>query len=108
MCEIFVKECQPRTPVYMDKLAESIFPNLRERLLGVNNRKPDIINVDCIIKRCIIVEVTVCYDLYFEYASNGKIDRYKQLIDILTEAEYDVNLIVLRFGSLGCVHKKCL
>ena len=101
----FVKECQPRTPVYMDKLAESIFPNLRERLLGVNHRKPDIISVDCILKRCIIVEVTVCYDLYFEYASNGKIDRYKQLVDILTEAEYDVKLIVLCFGSLGCVHK---
>ena len=39
--------------------------------------------------------VTVCYDIYFEYASNGKIVRYKELVNIiLTEAEYDVKLIV--------------
>ena len=50
-----------------------------------------------------MVEITVCYDLYLEYAYNVKVERYKPLLCCLTENGYDAEMSVLCFGSLGSV-----
>lgn len=67
------------------------------------HRRPDIFMMEQINKTCIIVEVTVCYDLYFDQAFNEKIVRYTPLCDILNANGYKSKLIVLCFGSLGSI-----
>ena len=67
------------------------------------HRRPDIIIIDIKNKSCIIVEVTVCYDLYFDLAYAEKNRRYSPLCGILKTNGYSVKLIVLCFGSLGSI-----
>ena len=53
----------------------------------------------------------ICFDLYLEYAYNAKVERYKPLVDCLAGNGYDVEMLVLCFGSLGSVRNdawKCL
>ena len=52
---------------------------------------------------CFIVEITVCYDLFLEYARNTKYEKYKLLVECLSKNCYDVELLILCFGSLGSV-----
>ena len=67
------------------------------------HRKPDIVVMDRVSRICFIVEIKVCFDLYFEYASLKKIERYTPLLNILNENGWNVKLFPLCFGSLGCV-----
>ena len=55
------------------------------------------------MKKCFLVEITICHDLWLEYTYNAKVERYKPLMDCLTENGYDVEMLVLCFGSLGSV-----
>ena len=60
---------------------------------------------------CFIVEVKVCFDLYFDYAYAEKLERYMPLLNILVENGWTVKLFPLCFGSLGCIKDdvwKCL
>ena len=49
------------------------------------------------------MEITVCYDLYFENAYQEKVRRYKELSDYLERNGFSVQLVILCFGLLGCV-----
>ena len=77
---------------HANKLAESILT-------------PDIVIIDNQSRKCIILEVAVCYDLYFEQALNTKQERYEPLCSLLQSLGWNVDLKVLCFGSLGCVKK---
>ena len=72
--------------------------------MNVNHRRPDIHVIDELAKTCIIVEVMVCLDLYLDYAYVTKWKKYKKLVDCLGKY-YEVDLVVLCFGSLGSVRK---
>ena len=47
--------------------------------------------------------VTVCYDLYLENAYHEIVTRHKDQCDYLERNGFSVQLVVLCFGSLGCV-----
>ena len=72
-----------------------------------NARKPDIIYYDPVTKSIEIVEITICYDLYFEQALNGKHEKYLHLLNVLENLGFKVKMHVLCFGSLGNVPKNC-
>ena len=72
-----------------------------------NNRNPDIIRIDLVTRNIKINEVTICYDLYFQLARNGKIEKYTPLVNVLVHLGYKVKLHVLCFGSLGNITKEC-
>ena len=97
----FVKPLKRRFRSYKDKLINTIIPTID--FSEIIHRRPDIVVIDMINKTCVIVEVTVCYDLYFVQAFNAKKVRYTPLCDILTSNGFDVKLIVLCFGSLGSI-----
>ena len=44
-----------------------------------NNRKLDILRIDPVTRNIEIIEVTICYDLYFQLVQNGKIEKYTPL-----------------------------
>ena len=72
-----------------------------------NARKPDIVHCDPVIKSIEIVEITVCYDLYFEQALSGKHEKYLHLLNVLENLGFKVKMHVLCFVSLGNVPKNC-
>lgn len=90
---------------HANKLAESIITDCGDELQRITHRKPDILVIDNQSRKCIILEVTVCYDLYFEQALNTKQERYQPLCSLLQSLGWDVDLKVLCFGSLGCIKK---
>ena len=98
-----VKLLTDPTSVYVNKLSETVFPHLKDDLKNIVHRKPDIL----VFRNDMwyIIEVTVCYDNYFDYAFNGKLNRYEPLIRCLTQHGIDVTLFVMCFGSLGCIRK---
>ena len=102
ICE-FVKPLKKRLRCHKDQLINTVIPFVEFN--DLIHRKPDIVLIDLINKTCIIVEITVCYDLYFDQAFNEKVVRYKPLCDILNENGFDTKLIVLCFGSLGSIKK---
>ena len=88
-----------------------MFSLLRNQLESIEHKKPDIHVVNPLEKKCFIVEITVSYDLYLEYARNTKYEKYKSLVECLSKNGYDVELLILCFGSLGSVRNdawKCL
>ena len=63
------------------------------------------------MKTGFLIEITVGYDLYLENAYNAKVERFKPLVDCLTENGYDVEMKVLCFNLLGSFRndaRKCL
>ena len=89
--------------IYVEKHTDSVLQELAEPIKNLPHRKPDIHVIDYLSKKCFIVEITICYDLYLEFAYNAKIERYEPLINVLRENGYETNLLVLCFGSLGSV-----
>ena len=59
--------------------------------------------MDRVSRICFIVDIKVCFDLYFKYAYLEKTERYKPLLNIFNENGWNVKLFPLCFGSLGCV-----
>ena len=107
----FIKESIRRYRIHIDKHSATLFPLLRDQLESIEHKKPDIYVVNHLEKKYFIVEITVCYDLYLEYARNIKYEKYKLLVACLLKNGYDVELLVLCFGSLGSVRNdawKCL
>ena len=80
---------------------ETVFPNTD--FSNIIHRKPDIVAVDDINKSCIIIEVTVCFDLYLSQAFEQKVLKYELLRDRLKDNGYEVKFIVVCFGSLGSI-----
>ena len=99
----FIKLVKPRVPVYVDKMAETIFPEFKTELSEIRNRKVDIVLVDKSERSCYLVEVKVCFDLYLNQSYDEKISRYQDLVIALRSHHYDVKLLVMCFVSLGCV-----
>ena len=54
------------------------------------------------MKACKIIEITVCYDVYFDFAFNNKCER-EPVQNFLNNKQWKVDLIVLCFGSLGYI-----
>ena len=86
-------------------LAESILMEYGDELQRITHRKPDIVIIDNQSRKCIILEVTVCYGLYFEQALNTNQEQYQPLCSLLQSLGWDVDLEVFCFGSLGCIKK---
>ena len=87
--------------VYVNKMLETIFPHLHDQLKEIVHRKPDIvIKTDGIYY---VLEVTVCYDTYFEYAYAEKVKRYNDVLQCLNRNGIQTKLLVMCFGSLGCI-----
>ena len=74
----------------------------------MQHRKPDIFCLDIINRRVAVVEITVCYDLYINLALQEKINRYSPLVQMFENRGYKAKLIILCFGSLGCVEKSVI
>ena len=88
---------------YENKMAYTIFIQQNENLRNLEHGKPDLICING--NRIIVVEITICYDLYIDYAYEEKLRRYAPLIRILTETGYTTDLKILCFGSLGTIEK---
>ena len=54
-----------------------------------------------------MIEVTICYHLYFQLARKGKIEKYTPFFNVLVQLGYNEKLNVLCFGSLGNITKEC-
>ena len=103
--EDVISQSNRRLRVYSNKLMETIFTEYREELLLIEHRKPDILLIDHVSQKCTIVEVAVCYDLYFDYVFREKLGRYESVCCILRGHGWNVELKVMCFGSLGCIKK---
>ena len=90
--------------VYIDKFSDTIFPNIKEQLIRIEHRRPDIIVLHN-RHQVNIIEVTVCYDLYLDTAYDAKVTKYQELIGCLRKNGLEANLHVICFGSLGCIRK---
>ena len=107
----FIKESIRRYGIHIDKHNTTVFLLLRDQLESIEHKKTDIYVVIHLEKKCFIVEITVCYDLYLEYAHNIKYEKYKLLVACLSKNGFDVKLLILCFGLLGSVRNdawKCL
>ena len=91
--------------IHTSKLTEQIMTDYGEELQHITHRKPDILLIDNQSHKCIILQVTICCDLYFEQALSSKEERYQPLSSLLQSLGWDVDLKKLRFGSLGCIKK---
>ena len=96
----FIKPLMRTYNCYKDQFIDNIFTTIN---FDIINRRPDILVVDMKRKICIMVEITVCYDLYLKQAFEQKIARYNPLCDILIENGFKAKLVVLCFGSLGTI-----
>ena len=72
-----------------------MFPLLADKLEILVHKKPDIHVIDHLLKKCSLVEIMVCYDLYIQYAYKAKVERYKPLVDRLTEKCFVRNVSAL-------------
>ena len=97
----FVKPLKKGSGLYKDQFINTVFPNID--FGEIIHRRPDIIITDFVKKKCVLIEITVCYDLYFDQAFAEKNRRYTPVCDILSANGFDVKLIVLCFGSLGSI-----
>ena len=84
-------------------MAETIFPEYDWQ--SISHRKPDIVLLNKQTQECIIVEVTIPYDLYLNMAKDAKKTRYKPYCALLEKYHYKTKLIVLCFGSLGIIDR---
>ena len=67
-----IKVHRSRDRIYENRLFEITVPELSV-VSEITHRKPDIVILNAISGDCWIVEVTVCFDLYFDYASAEKV-----------------------------------
>ena len=97
----FISSRDKNSIVHVDKFCDRIFQHLREPLLQIKHRRPDIVVQSG--DKINIIEVTVCYDLYFDKAYETKVMRYRELVYFLQRNGINAELYVLCFGSLGCI-----
>ena len=101
---VFIRSVCSDAIVHVDIFCETIFPQIKEKLKEIVHRRPDIViqQSDSTVD---ILEVTVCYDLYFDLAYDSKVQKYQELIQCLHENGVDARIHVLCFGSLGCIKR---
>ena len=101
-----IQKSNPASHLFVNKMAETVFPALRNETKEISSRKPDIIELKENEKECEIIEITVCFDMYMEQSYSGKAEKYKELIRVLEQNGIKAKINVLCFGSLGSVHKE--
>ena len=79
-------------------MVEKAFPHIRNALRQLNQREPDILKIKLNKRKCEIIEVIVCFDLYMDTSYREKGNKYQPLINFN-------KFSVMYFGSLGTVHK---
>ena len=79
---------------YSNKNIESIMPKHRGILQLCNARKPNIVCYDPVAKSIDIVEITICCDLHFEQACNGRHEKYLHLLNVLENLGFKVKMHV--------------
>ena len=99
----FINSSSDDRVVHIDKCCNTILTQISEKLKQIKHRRPDILVQSN--GRVDILEITVCYDLYFDVAHDGKISKYQDLVKCLRKNGFDTKLYVLCFGSLGCIRK---
>ena len=99
----FLEKYKGSHHIYSEKNVETVFPKLRNNLLALKHRRPDIIIVNKETKDCIVVEITVCFDIYLDKAHETKRNRYNPLMECLSRNGYCTRLFALCFGSLGSI-----
>ena len=57
-----IKHSCPRSRIYWNKLLETVFLEFHDQLVLFLHSKPAILVIDLVLKSCIVVEVTVCFD----------------------------------------------
>ena len=77
--EDVISQSNHRLRVYSNNLMETVFTEYREELLSIEHRKPNILVIDHVSRKCTIVKVTVCYDSYFDYVFREKLGRYESV-----------------------------
>ena len=93
------KTIDRRHKTYNNKHIDTVIAQHRERLVLCNNRKPDIMRLDPVTRNIKVIEVTISYNLYFQLARNGKIEKYTPLINVLVQPGFKVKRHVLCFGK---------
>ena len=99
----FLKKSVWRYRIHIDRYSSTVFLSLTDELEILVYKNPDKPVTDHLLKKFFLVEITICYDLHHKYTYNAKVERYKPLVDCLTRYGYDVEMLVLCFGSLGSV-----
>ena len=102
-----IKDLDNQYEVFNNKCVDTIIPNRRNEIRQIVKRKPDIFRIDRQNMLCEIIEITVCYDLYFSYAYDKKLNDYTTLKSCLNNCGYSTNIVVLCFGSLGSIEVNC-
>ena len=93
------------TKIYVNKLFSTTFPEFKEDQYITTQK------LDIVIKtgnKILIIDVACPYDLYTENTYKHKINYYKCLKKILTEAGFEANVEAIIIGSLGTVHNEAL
>ena len=93
------KTIDRRHKTYNNKHIDTVIAQHRERLVLCNNRKPDLMRLDPVTRNIKVIEVTISYNLYFQLARNGKIEKYTPLINVLVQPGFKVKRHVLCFGK---------
>jgi hypothetical protein len=70
----------------------------------VEHSRPDLCVIDHEAKTCLIVEVSVPFDVFVNDCYQSKFNRYLPLCQSITEKGYQCKIIALIVGSLGSVH----
>ena len=91
-----------------NKHIDTIINRHRKRLVLCNNQKPDTLQIDPVTRNIEIIEFTACYDLYFQLARNGKIEKHTPFVNVLVQLSYNAKLHVLFFGSLEILRKNVI
>ena len=90
---------------YKDKNIETIMLEYHKVLQLCNARKANIVCYDPVTTSIEIVEITICYDLYFEQVLNGKDKKYIHLLNVLENLGFTVKMHVLCSDPWGMSKK---
>ena len=73
----------------------------------LEHRKPDLLILDHQLKKAFIFEISSPFDAFLEQCYNTKFKYYQPLCELISlDTLYTCKIIVLIFGSTGCVHNK--
>ena len=71
----------------------------------VTTQKPDLVIVDRALKRIILIELTVPFDINISSAHERKTKRYENLISDLNTAGYKASCLAIEIGARGFISK---
>ena len=72
--EIIASFLKESSCIHIDKHSSTVSSSIADKLEILLHKKLDIHVIDHLLKKCFLVEITVCYDLYLEYAYNAKVE----------------------------------